>query len=82
MTTEIKLLAELDEGMEGVIHNIDLDSPTAQRLLDLGFVPGTPIKALRKAPMGDPVTYRIRGYEVGLRKSESSSIAVEVTDND
>lgn len=71
-------LAELPEGKTGVITAIDTQSPTAQRLLDLGFVPGTPIKAMKRAPMGDPTTFEIRGYQLGLRRSESEIVEVEI----
>jgi Fe2+ transport system protein FeoA len=70
-------LADLPEGAVGTIRDIDALSPTAQRLLDMGFVPGTPIKAIKKAPMGDPTTFEIRGYKVGLRRTESALIDVE-----
>lgn len=71
-------LAELPAGSSGTIRDIDTNSPTSQRLLDLGFVPGTPIKAIQKAPLGDPTTFHIRGYQVGLRKSEAQLINIEV----
>ncbi|MBP5468533.1 MAG: ferrous iron transport protein A [Candidatus Riflebacteria bacterium] len=71
-------LAELPEGKTGVITSIDTTSATAQRLLDLGFVPGTPIKAMKRAPMGDPTTFEIRGYQLGLRRSESEIVEVEI----
>ena len=75
-------LAELSEGQSGTIRDIDSSSPTSQRLLDLGFVPGTPIKAVKKAPMGDPTTFQIRGYQVGLRKSEAELIDIEPVRNE
>lgn len=71
-------LADLPEGSTGTIRDIDALSPTARRLLDMGFVPGTPIKAIKRAPMGDPTTYEIRGYLVGLRRTESALIDVEI----
>lgn len=75
-------LAELAEGQSGTIRDIDTSSPTSQRLLDLGFVPGTPIKAVKKAPMGDPTTFQIRGYQVGLRKSEAELIDIDPSRNE
>lgn len=71
-------LADLPEGQTGTIRDIDALSPTSQRLLDMGFVPGTLIRAIKKAPMGDPTTFEIRGYQVGLRRSESVLIQVEL----
>ena len=60
---------------------LDTKSVTSQRLLDLGFVPGTPVTAIKRAPMGDPTTFEIRGYQLGLRRSESEAIEVEINDN-
>ncbi len=71
-------LAELPTGSSGTIRDIDTTSSTSQRLLDLGFVPGTPIRAIQKAPLGDPTTFQIRGYQVGLRKSEADLINIEL----
>mgnify|MGYP003305657444 CR=1 FL=1 len=78
MTTQLTCLADLPEGKIGIIREIDTESATAQRLLDLGFVPDTPIKAIKRAPMGDPTTFEIRGYQLGLRRSESEAIKVEL----
>lgn len=71
-------LADLPEGKSGIITEVDTSSTTSQRLLDLGFVPGTHVKAIKKAPMGDPTTFEIRGYQLGLRRSEAEAIEVEV----
>ncbi len=71
-------LADLPEGKSGIIISVDTKSATAQRLLDLGFVPGTPIKSIKRAPMGDPTTFEIRGYQLGLRRSESEIVEVEI----
>ncbi len=75
-------LSELPEGSTATIRDIDALSPTSPRLLDLGFVPGTPIRAVKRAPMGDPTTFEIRGYQVGLRRSESVLIDVEIKPDD
>ncbi len=76
------ILSDLPEGSTATIRDIDTLSPTAQRLLDMGFVPGTPIRAVKRAPMGDPTTFEIRGYQVGLRRSESALIDVEIKPDD
>lgn len=49
-----------------------------RRLMDMGLVKGVPVEVLRTAPMGDPVAYRVRGYQLALRKSEAELIEVEV----
>ena len=43
---------------------------------DLGFCPGTPVQVVRRAPLGDPVLYELRGYQIALRRSEASRVRV------
>ncbi|MEV0900674.1 FeoA family protein [Actinoplanes sp. NPDC049802] len=45
---------------------------TARRLRDLGFAEGAEVEVVRRAPLRDPVLYRIRGYEVCLRRTEAA----------
>ncbi len=42
----------------------------SQRLLDLGFVPGTRLKIVRRAPLGDPIEIEIRGSRMCFRRSQ------------
>ncbi|HJO05748.1 MAG TPA: FeoA family protein [Chloroflexota bacterium] len=45
-------------------------------MLDLGFVPGTPVELDQQAPFGDLRAYRIRGSVFALRAAESWSVKV------
>ena len=36
----------------------------------MGLIEGTGIEYMKTAPMGDPIEYRIWGYELTLRKSD------------
>lgn len=47
-----------------------------RRLLEMGFVPGTVVKVLRRAPLSDPIEYEILGYLVSLRREEASLVRV------
>ena len=69
-------LAALRPGQGGVIEGVDADSPAGQRLLDLGFVPKTRIRVVRRAPLGDPILYDLRGTRLCLRRSEAAIIRV------
>jgi ferrous iron transport protein A len=69
-------LAELPVGQPAVIEAVADGSPVAARLLDLGFVPGTRVRALRRAPLGDPTLYELRGAQLCLRRSEAMRVAV------
>lgn len=50
----------------------------ARRLADLGFLPGAQIEVVRKAPLGDPVVYRVCDYELCLRKDQAAAVRVSV----
>jgi Fe2+ transport system protein FeoA len=69
-------LVELAPGARAVVARVDPNVPLGRRLLDLGFVPGTPIRVLRRAPLGDPVSYELRGMRLCLRRSEACQVWV------
>lgn len=46
------------------------------RLEDLGFVPGTRLRVLRRAPFGDPVEVELRGYRICLRAEQVAGLMV------
>lgn len=48
--------------------------PLERRLNDLGFVPGAVVDVLRRAPLGDPVVYRVCDYEVCLRRDQAALV--------
>ena len=44
------------------------------RLLDLGFVAGTPVEVEMVSPAGDPTAYRVRGTVIALRREQAGLI--------
>ncbi len=46
----------------------------------MGFVKGKSVTVIKSAPLQDPVEYKIMGYNVSLRKSESGQILVMTPD--
>ncbi len=46
------------------------------RLEDLGFVPGTRLRVVRRAPFGDPIELEIRGYRLCLRAEQIVGLRV------
>jgi Fe2+ transport system protein FeoA len=61
-------------GSVGVVDRVDLPDEVSDYLAHLGFLPGTSIEILRRAPAGDPRVYRIDGVEVGLRNETARHI--------
>ncbi len=73
-------LASLAPGTHAVIESVESSTAIGRRLEDLGFLPRTPIQVLRRAPLGDPVAYELRGYRLCLRRSEALRVLVVPTD--
>ena len=47
-----------------------------RRLNDLGFTPGAVVEAVRRAPLRDPVLYRVKDYEVCLRRAQAACVHI------
>ena len=60
-------LVELRRGEQGILADIELPHDAGQRLMELGFIPGTIVTAAASAPGGDPRVFRVDGSEVALR---------------
>jgi ferrous iron transport protein A len=72
----VKKLTELTTGERGVIISFDNDELTI-KLMEMGCVPGEEIKINNIAPLGDPISIQITGYNLSLRINEAESIMVE-----
>jgi ferrous iron transport protein B len=70
-------LYDLNEGDEGIILKIKGRGQFRQRLSEMGFVVGKSVSVIKKAPLRDPVEYKIMGYHISLRNSEAQLIEVE-----
>jgi ferrous iron transport protein A len=71
-----RTLADLRLGEAGTIAHIDLPAEFAQRLMQMGFLPGTKVEAAHAAPGGDPRVFRVDGSEVALRRETAQKISV------
>lgn len=75
----ITALSEAKVGSAGVVEQIDLPEEVSNYLAHLGFLPGTSVEVLRRAPAGDPTVYRIDGVEVGLRSQTARHIYLRLS---
>jgi len=74
-------LNNLEPGQKGVVTSIRGSGATRRRIMDMGIVRGAEIKVIRKAPLGDPVEFEIRDYNLTLRKKEAELIFVSLEEN-
>lgn len=71
-------LKELEIGSSARITVVGGEGALRQHFLDMGVIPGSEVKIIKFAPMGDPIELRIHGYELTLRLSEAEQIEVEL----
>ncbi len=71
-----RFLSELKEGETAVITRVKGYGAFRKRIGEMGFVFGTTVKVIKKAPLLDPVEYELMNYRVSLRKSEADLIEV------
>ena len=69
-------LSSLAAGDRATVPAVDDSTPIGRRLLDLGFLPETEVRVVRRAPLGDPIAYYLRGYQLCLRSSDAARIRV------
>lgn len=70
-------LDKIQIGKSGVIKSVGGEGALRLRLLDMGLIPGTAVKVIKAAPLGDPIEIYVRGYELTIRKSDASMIETE-----
>jgi ferrous iron transport protein A len=70
-------LGELKAGTRAIVRRVSGEPGLLRRLMELGFVPGTAITLVRRAPMGDPIELRLRGTHFSIRTSEADRIDVD-----
>lgn len=73
-------LSDLPKGATAVVDRVDdaqAADPIAQRLRDLGFVAGEPVRLVAVGPMGaDPLLIQIGSTRFALRRNEAARVQV------
>jgi Fe2+ transport system protein FeoA len=44
--------------------------------MEMGVMPGAPIRVVKVAPLGDPIQICVRNYHLALRRDEARTILV------
>ena len=75
-------LSDLPKGSPAVVDRVDdahLDDAIAQRLRDLGFVAGEPVRLVARGPLGaDPLLIQVGSTRFALRRSEAARVTVRM----
>jgi ferrous iron transport protein B len=69
-------LADLHEGDSAIITKVSGRGAFRRRIMEMGFIKGTEVTVIKKAPLRDQVEYELKGYKISLRNHEASMIGV------
>ena len=72
-------LDRLPIGTNGYILQVGGQGALRRRLLDMGLTPGTQVKIVKHAPMGDPIEIELRGYSLTLRLADAAKIELDTS---
>jgi ferrous iron transport protein A len=72
-----RTISDLRKGESGVIKSIN-NKVMSLKLLEMGCLPGSPVRMDAIAPFGDPVCINVGGqYLLSLRLNEASAVEIE-----
>ncbi len=69
-------LSDLQPGEWAEILQVEARGAIRQRLIDMGMLPDTLVEVERKAPGGNPIWIRMKGFQLSLRLEEAEGVAV------
>jgi Fe2+ transport system protein FeoA len=69
-------LADIALGVRATVTSVEGPRAFRRRLLEMGLVPGTEVRVVTIAPLGDPLRIEVRGGQWSLRKREAAQIRV------
>lgn len=69
-------LSEVSVGASVIIRSFENDEIFI-KLMEMGCIPGEKIKVEQVAPLGDPISISVAGYNLSLRLNEAENIFVE-----
>jgi Fe2+ transport system protein FeoA len=70
-------LNDLRPGERARVQGCRGEGPVYQRLCEMGFVEGAPLRVVRYAPFGDPLEVQLHDFHLSLRRAEAAMVLVE-----
>lgn len=69
-------LSDLPAGSSAVIETLVSGRSSLTRLRELGLVPGTTVRMVRRAPLGEPIEISVRGSMLAMRNQDAAHISI------
>jgi|TARA_B110000438_G_C15166495_1_gene374082 ferrous iron transport protein A len=73
----MKTLYDLNINQIGKISSLNTANKSALRLSEMGFVPGSIVRMVKKNPFGGPLELKLNDYYIAIRKEDALMIEVE-----
>lgn len=70
-------LSQLQPGSTGTLRALDCSRSFRRRLMELGLIPGTEVRLVRRVSVGDLIEIECRGCHLSLRLSEAERLFVD-----
>lgn len=75
--SDAKHIGELAVGETAVLRDMNLPESAAERLMELGLLPGASIRLVRRAPLGCPIEFEVGGARLALRGADAANIFIQ-----
>jgi ferrous iron transport protein A len=75
----MKRLRDLAPGQSAALLSIGGERSFRRRLMEMGLLPGTLVRMVRRVDIGDLVEIEVRGSHLSLRRSEAGDVLLEST---
>lgn len=79
---EVLTLDRAETGKRYIIKECRLPPDIKTRLAEMGLVPRAEVTVIKKAPLGDPLEIRVKGYSLCIRSTEAERFVIGETEND
>jgi ferrous iron transport protein A len=75
MANSAKNVSQMRPGEVGIVAGFT-DQELSVKLMEMGCLPGVPVRFNFSAPFGDPICISVSGYELSLRVEEAATISI------
>jgi Fe2+ transport system protein FeoA len=73
----MKRLRDLAPGQSATLLEIGGERSFRRRLMEMGLLPGTSVRMVRRVDIGDLVEIEVRGSHLSLRRSEAGEVLLD-----
>ncbi len=81
MHTVMKVnLNRLRRGQSATVTDVAQQGDVTRRLMSMGLLPGSKVTMMSVAPLDDPISVRLSGFELSIRRCDARAVSVELDD--